>query len=158
NRPQLLFRYFKQLFAQVTNPPIDPIREKLVMSVVTSMGPRPNLLRETPGSSRRIKVPQPILTNAELEKLRELPDPRFKTKTLRMVFRASSGPDGLRAGVIDLCRQASRAVSEGYKFLILSDRSVDAEWAPIPSLLACSAVHHHLVRKSLRAEVALIIE
>jgi glutamate synthase (NADPH/NADH) large chain/glutamate synthase (ferredoxin) len=157
-RPQLLFKYFKQLFAQVTNPPIDPIREHLVMSLVTSIGPRPNLLREEPGRSRRIRVQQPILTNGDLEKIREIGDPRFKNRTLPMLFKAAQGPEGLRAGILDLCRQASRAIRDGCNFLILSDRGVNDEWAPIPSLLAVSAVHHHLVRKSTRAEVALILE
>ena len=158
DRPQLLFNYFRQLFAQVTNPPIDPIREKLVMSLGTSIGPRPNLLAENSGSTRRIQVPRPLLTNADLEKIREIGDPEFKSKTLEMLFESTSGPDGLRAGVVQLCRQASQAVREGYKFIILSDRSVDADWAPIPSLLAVSAVHHYLVKVSLRAEVALIVE
>lgn len=158
DRPQLLFRYFKQLFAQVTNPPIDPIREYLVMSLVTSIGPKPNLLSESPEVWRRIKAEQPILTNVDLEKIRQLADPAFKSKTLSMLFKASDGPEGLRKGVVDLCRQATRAIREGYKFLILSDRGVSDEWAPIPSLLGVSAVHHHLVRKSIRAEVALIVE
>ncbi len=157
-RPQLLFRYFRQLFAQVTNPPIDPIREQLVMSLATNIGPKPNLLGEAPEDWRRITVRSPVLTNAELQKIRELADPDFRSKTLDMVFRAADGPEGLRAGVIRLCRQATRAIRDGYRFLILSDRGVDAEWAPIPSLLGIAAVHHHLVRKSIRAEVGLIVE
>jgi glutamate synthase (NADPH/NADH) large chain/glutamate synthase (ferredoxin) len=157
-KPQILFKYFRQLFAQVTNPPIDPIREQLVMSLVTHIGPRPNLLGESAEDWRRIKVKQPILTNEDLTKIREIPDPFFKTKTIRMVFHAPDGPRGLRAGLLDVCRQASRAVREGYKFIILSDRGVDGTWAPIPSLLAISAVHHHLVYKSIRAEVGLIVE
>jgi glutamate synthase (NADPH/NADH) large chain len=158
NRPQLLFKYFKQLFAQVTNPPIDPIREQLVMSLVTNIGPKPNLLGETPESCRRIKVRQPILTNAELEKLREITDEHFRTKTLRMLFRVADGPDGMAAAVDELCRQASQAIREGYSFLILSDRGVNADWAPIPSLLGISSVHHHLVQECSRTEVGLIVE
>jgi glutamate synthase (NADPH/NADH) large chain/glutamate synthase (ferredoxin) len=157
-RPQLLFKYFRQMFAQVTNPPIDPIREQLVMSLVTHIGPRPNLLGEMAEDWRRIKVQQPILTNEDLTKIREIADPYFKTKTIRMLFHAADGPRGLRAALVDLCRQAARAVKEGYKFIILSDRGVDGTWAPIPSLLAISAVHHHLVGKSVRAEVGLIVE
>ncbi len=158
DRPQLLFKYFKQLFAQVTNPPIDPIREQLVMSLVTNIGPKPNLMDESPESCRRIKVQQPILTNADLHKIRGISDPHFRSKTLRMLFRVAEGPDGLGEAVDDLCRQASQAIKEGYKFLILSDRGVDENWAPIPSLLGISAVHHHLVRECTRTEVGLILE
>ncbi|MDP1945866.1 MAG: glutamate synthase large subunit [Nitrospirota bacterium] len=157
-RPQLLFKYFKQLFAQVTNPPIDPIREELVMSLTTSIGPKPNLMDEHPESCRRIRVKQPILTNADLQKIREIADPHFKSKTLKMLFRVAEGPEGLGAAVDDLCRQASQAIKEGYKFLILSDRGVNAEWAPIPSLLGIASVHHHLVRDCTRTEVGLIVE
>ncbi len=157
-RPQLLFKYFKQLFAQVTNPPIDPIREELVMSLTTSIGPKPNLMEEHPEACRRIRVKQPILTNAELQKIREFADPYFKSKTLRMLFRVAEGPEGLSAAVDEFCRQASQAIREGYKFLILSDRGVDEEWAPIPSLLGIAAVHHHLVRECTRTEVGLIVE
>ena len=158
DRPQLLFKYFKQLFAQVTNPPIDPIREQLVMSLVTNIGPKPNLMDESPESCRRIKVQQPILTNADLQKIRGISDPHFKSKTLRMLFRVAEGPDGLGEAVDDLCKQASHAIKEGYKFLILSDRGVNEEWAPIPSLVGISAVHHHLVRECTRTEVGLILE
>ena len=158
DRPQLLFKYFKQLFAQVTNPPIDPIREQLVMSLVTNIGPKPNLMEESPESCRRIKVQQPILTNADLQKIRGISDPNFKSQTLRMLFRVAEGPDGLGAAVDDMCRQASQAIKEGYKFLILSDRGVNEEWAPIPSLLGISAIHHHLVRECTRTEVGLILE
>ncbi|HEX6950894.1 MAG TPA: glutamate synthase central domain-containing protein, partial [Nitrospira sp.] len=147
DRPQLLFKYFKQLFAQVTNPPIDPIREQLVMSLVTNIGPKPNLMDESPESCRRIKVQQPILTNADLQKIRGISDPNFRSKTLRMLFRVAEGPDGLGAAVDAMCREASQAIKDGYKFLILSDRGVDEEWAPIPSLLGISAVHHHLIRE-----------
>ncbi|HEY5627055.1 MAG TPA: glutamate synthase large subunit [Nitrospira sp.] len=158
DRPQLLFKYFKQLFAQVTNPPIDPIREQLVMSLVTNIGPKPNLMDESPEACRRIKVQQPILTNADLQKIRGISDPHFKSKTLRMLFRVAEGPDGLGAAVDDMCRQASQAIKDGYKFLILSDRGVNEEWAPIPSLLGISSIHHHLVRECTRTEVGLILE
>lgn len=158
DRPQLLFKYFKQLFAQVTNPPIDPIREELVMSLTTSIGPKPNLMDEHPESCRRIRVKQPILTNADLQKIRELADPHFKSKTLQMLFRVAEGPEGLGAAVDDLCKQASQAIREGYKFLILSDRGVNEDYAPIPSLLGVAAVHHHLVRECTRTEVGLTVE
>ena len=158
DRPQLLFKYFKQLFAQVTNPPIDPIREQLVMSLVTSIGPKPNVMVEIPEACRRIRVQQPILTNADLEKVREIEDPHFRSQTLTMLFRVADGPDGLGAAVEAMCREASQAIKDGYKFLILSDRGVSEEWAPIPSLLGISAVHHHLVRECTRTEVGLILE
>ena len=158
NRPQLLFKYFKQLFAQVTNPPIDPIREQLVMSLVTNIGPKPNLIAEIPEACRRIKVQQPILTNADLEKIRKISDPHFISKELRTVFPVAEGPAGLGAAVDRLCHEASQAIKSGHKFLILSDRRINEDWAPIPSLLAVSAVHHHLVRESTRTEVGLILE
>ncbi len=158
NQPQLLPKYFKQLFAQVTNPPIDPIREQLVMSLVTNIGPKPNLTAEIPEACRRIKVQQPILTNAQLETIREIEDPHFVSKTLPLLFRVSEGPDGLGAAVDQLCQEASRAIQQGFKFLILSDRGVNEDWAPIPSLLGISSVHHHLVREATRTEVGLILE
>ena len=158
DRPQLLFKYFKQLFAQVTNPPIDPIREQLVMSLVTNIGPKANLLGETPESCRRIKVNQPILTNADLEKIRTIADGYFKSQTLSMLFPVAEGPHGLAGAVERLCRQASEAIRAGFNFIILSDRGINAEWAPVPSLLAISAVHHHLIRECSRTEVGLIVE
>ena len=158
DRPQLLFKYFRQLFAQVTNPPTDSIREQLVMSLVTNIGPKPNLLAQSPEGWRQIKVQQPILTNTDLAKIREMKDPNFKSTTLKMLFRAKEGSKGFRAALLELCRQASKAVLDGNKFIILSDRGVNQEWAPIPSLLAVSAIHHHLVRKSQRSQCGLILE
>ncbi|MBI5197104.1 MAG: glutamate synthase large subunit, partial [Nitrospirae bacterium] len=157
-RPQLLFKYFKQLFAQVTNPPIDPIREELVMSLSTNIGPKGNLLGETPEHAKRIKVNCPILTNRDLEKIRSISDGHFKSKTLKILFPVAAGPKGLAPAIDEICRQASEAIREGYKFIILSDRGVNAEWAPIPSLLAISAVHHHLIRECARTEVGMILE
>jgi glutamate synthase (NADPH/NADH) large chain len=157
-RPQLLYHYFKQLFAQVTNPPIDPIREQLVMSLATNIGPKPNLLGETPEHCRRIKVGQPILTNSDLEKIRSIADGHFKSKTLKIIFPVSGGPEGLENALEQLCLQSTQAIKSGYNFIILSDRGVSPDWAPIPSLLAISTVHHHLIEESLRAEVGLIVE
>ncbi|MGQ0649604.1 MAG: glutamate synthase central domain-containing protein, partial [Gemmatimonadaceae bacterium] len=156
--PQLLFNYFKQLFAQVTNPPIDPIREQLVMSLSVNIGPRVNVLGERPAHARRIRVRSPILSNAQLAKVRAIVDPRFRCKVLRALFPASGGPRAMHRAVESLCGHAEQAVREGYTILVLSDRGVDAAWAPIPSLLATSAVHHHLVREGLRTEVGLIVE
>jgi glutamate synthase (NADPH) large chain len=157
-RPQLLFKYFKQLFAQVTNPAIDHIREELVTSLMTNIGPKANLLEEVPESCRRIKVKQPILTNAGLEKIRGISDKQFQSRTLRMLFPVAQGPEGLEAAVDEMCRQASEAITAGYKFLILSDRGVNTDWAPVPSLLGISAIHNHLVRECTRTEVGLIVE
>jgi glutamate synthase (NADPH/NADH) large chain/glutamate synthase (ferredoxin) len=157
-QPQLLFKYFRQLFAQVTNPPIDPIRESLVMSLATSIGPRPNLLFQEPGQCRRIQVKQPILTNQDLKKIKALQDPRLKSTTLKILFEVRLGEKGLRKSLGLLCRQASNLVKEGYRLLILSDREVNEHQAPIPSLLALSAIHHHLILKSQRAQVGLIVE
>ena len=160
SEPQLLFNYFKQLFAQVTNPPIDPIREQLVMSLSVNIGPRTNVLGERPEHARHIRVKSPILTNAALEKIRAVAkeDARFRCKTLRMLFPAAGGAKALHLALESLCRKASQAVHEGHTLVVLSDRGVDADWAPIPSLLATAAVHHHLVREGLRTEVGIIVE
>ena len=158
--PQLLFNYFKQLFAQVTNPPIDPIREQLVMSLSVNIGPRTNVLGERPEHARHIRVKSPILTNVALEKIRAMgkEDPRFKCKTLRTVFPAAGGAKAFHLALEALCRKASQAVHEGHTLIVLSDRGVNADWAPLPSLLATAAVHHHLVREGLRTEVGIIVE
>jgi glutamate synthase (NADPH) large chain len=157
-RPQLLFSYFKQLFAQVTNPPIDPIREKLVMSLATSLGPKANLMLEAPEACRRIRVDQPILTDAELAKIRAIKGPHFRARTLSLVFEAAQGPAALETALEAICDQAVSAVREGYQFLILSDREAGLERAAIPSLLGVSAVHQRLIREKLRTEVGIVVE
>ena len=158
DRPQPLFHYFKQQFAQVTNPPIDPIREQLVMSLTSYLGAEGNLLAETPEHAHTLKLDQPILTNHDLEKLRRVSLGDFLAATLQMTFRADSGGSGLERALLGLCRRASRAIKDGYTVLILSDRGLDEEHAPIPSLLALSAVHHQLVREGSRTQVCLILE
>jgi len=158
DKPQSLFNYFKQLFAQVTNPPIDPIREELVMSLTSYIGTERNILEETPLHCHTLKLPHPILTNYDLEKLRRLSQGDFLAITLPALFRAEGGAEELERAVDGLCRRASLAIKSGYTLLILSDRGIDAEYAPIPSLLALSAVHHHLIREGLRTQVALIVE
>ncbi|MBI5480938.1 MAG: glutamate synthase large subunit, partial [Deltaproteobacteria bacterium] len=158
DRPQLLYRYFKQTFAQVTNPPIDPIREQLVMSLLTHIGPEGNLLAERPEHASRIRVAGPILTNWELEKIRALQGERFRSVTLRALFPAADGPPALAAAVAGLCEQVSRAVADGHTLIVLSDRGVSERLAPIPMLLATSAVQQHLLRESTRTDVGLIIE
>jgi glutamate synthase (NADPH) large chain len=162
DRPKLLFTYFKQNFAQVTNPPIDPIREELVMSLVSIIGPRPNLF-DLEGMSRtkRLEVRQPILTNADLEKIRSISDvgdSHFQSLTLDATWPAEAGAAGMEPALGELCRQADEAVRDGTNIIILSDRRAGADRIPIPSLLACAAVHHHLIREGLRTSVGLVVE
>jgi glutamate synthase (NADPH) large chain len=158
DRPQPLFHYFKQLFAQVTNPAIDPIREELVMSLTSYIGTERNILAETPEHCHTLKLPHPILTNRDLEKLRRVSQGDFLASTLSMLFRVEGGEKELQRALDALCRRASLAIRDGYTLLILSDRGVDEEYAPIPSLLALTAVHNHLVRERTRTQCALIIE
>ena len=153
DKPQLLYTYFKQNFAQVTNPPIDPIREELVMSLVSFIGPRPNIF-DLEGSSRRkrLEVRQPILTNGDLEKIRYIghTEDRFDTKTIDITYGAEAGAAGMAGAVERLCERAEAAVAGGYNIIILSDRQVGPDRIPIPALLATAAVHHHLIRKGLQ--------
>ena len=162
NRPRLLYDYFKQGFAQVTNPAIDSIREELVMSLVSHIGPRPNLLAlNAGGHNKRLEVHQPILSNRDLEKVRRIEartGGAFKTTTLSMCYLADSGASGMEAALQALCERAETAVQKGNNILILSDREMDAEHIAIPALLATSAVHHHLIRAGLRTEVGLVVE
>jgi glutamate synthase (NADPH/NADH) large chain len=161
SKSKLLYTYFKQNFAQVTNPPIDPIREELVMSLVSFIGPRPNLL-DLEGTARhkRLEVRQPILTNEDLEKIRcigHLED-SFDTKTLDITYAAQRGAEGMRGALNRLCERAEAAVHGRYNIIILSDRMVGSDRIPIPALLATAAVHHHLIRKGLRTSVGLVVE
>src|SRR6476660_3438458 len=162
DKPKLLFTYFKQNFAQVTNPPIDPIREELVMSLVSIIGPRPNLFDlEGMSNTKRLEVHQPILTNADLEKIRSISDvaeTHFKSLTLDATWPAESGAAGMQEAVAALCIQADVAMRDGINIIILSDRRAGADRIPIPSLLACAAVHHHLIREGLRTSVGLVVE
>ncbi|HZZ74463.1 MAG TPA: glutamate synthase central domain-containing protein, partial [Puia sp.] len=158
DEPQHLSSYFKQLFAQVTNPPIDPIRERLVMSLATFAGNNGNLLVEDPLACHCVALKHPILTNHELEKIRSIDTGIFQAKTLQLYFRADEKPGSLQAGVERLCRYAVDAAKDGFEVLILSDRAIDSDHAPIPSLLAVAAVHHHLIRKGLRGQVGIIVE
>jgi glutamate synthase (NADPH/NADH) large chain len=162
DKPKLLFTYFKQNFAQVTNPPIDPIREELVMSLVSIIGPRPNLFDlEGVSYTKRLEVRQPILTNADLEKIRsisEVGDGHFKSRFLDTTWPAEHGVDGMKDALDALCARAEAAVREGINIIILSDRRAGVDKIPIPSLLACAAVHHHLIRQGLRTSVGLVVE
>ncbi|MFZ0732841.1 MAG: glutamate synthase large subunit [Candidatus Sulfotelmatobacter sp.] len=158
DKPQSLFNYFKQLFAQVTNPPIDPIREEMVMSLISYIGSERNILEETSEHCHMLKLAHPLLTNRDLEKLRRVSNRDLLATTLPALFCASEGEAGLRRALDELCRRASRAVKAGYSLLILSDRGVDKDYAPIPCLLALAAVHNLLVREETRTQVALITE
>ena len=154
----LLYNYFKQLFAQVSNPPLDAIREELVTSVETFVGSEGNLFDETQDQCRQLKVSEPILRNAEVAKIKDIDRNGIRSATLSMLFRPGDGPGALEGAMDLLCRQASESVEEGYEILVLSDRGVDAEHAPMPSLLAVSGVHHHLVREGTRTKAGLIVE
>ncbi len=160
-KPKLLYNYFKQNFAQVTNPPIDPIREELVMSLVSMIGPRPNLLGHHAGSHKRLEVSQPVLTDADLAKIRsisELLDGAFRTATIDATWPASEGAEGLERAVERICREATDAVLADNNILIISDRAASADRIPIPALLATAALHHHLIRQGLRMQTGLVVE
>ncbi len=161
-RPKLLYSYFKQNFAQVTNPPIDPIREELVMSLVSFIGPRPNLF-DLKGQSRRrrLEVRQPILTNADLEKIRAIGQSRdnhFESKTLDITYAVEKGAAGMEDALKRLCTRAETAINGGFTIIILSDRAASPDYIPIPALLAVAAVHNHLIRKGMRTSVGLVVE
>jgi glutamate synthase domain-containing protein 2/glutamate synthase domain-containing protein 1/glutamate synthase domain-containing protein 3 len=158
DRPQSLFNYFKQLFAQVTNPPIDPIREELVMSLISYIGTERNILDEAPENCHTLRINQPILSNKDLEKLRRVSSGDLLATTLPTLFRAEDGEKGLKRALDELANRSAHAVESGYTLLILSDRGVDSTFAPIPSLLAMAAVHNRLVKDKTRTQVALIIE
>jgi glutamate synthase (NADPH) large chain len=162
NRPRLLYDYFKQGFAQVTNPAIDPIREELVMSLVSLIGPRPNLLGlDEGGTHKRLEVDQPILSNQDLEKIRRIEARTsgvFKTKTVTLCYTTDLGASGMATALEKMCLAAKRAVEDGNNILVLSDRNMDAAYIAIPALLATSAVHHYLTREGLRTKVGLVVE
>jgi glutamate synthase (ferredoxin) len=159
DKPRLLYEYFKQLFAQVTNPPLDAIREELVTDMGSTIGPERNLLKPEPESCRQIKIKYPIIHNAHVAKLRHLPpDSPFRSTTLSMLYNPAEDGPGLEKAMEELCRRASEAVKAGFNILILSDRGVGPAQAPIPSLLATAGVHHHLVREGTRTRCALVVE
>ena len=157
SKPQLLYAYFKQLFAQVTNPAIDPIREELVMSLESYIGPAKNLLSEGVGHCRRLHVKRPVLTNEELTKIRDIKLNGFKTKTIPILFDVADQKDFTKA-LDRICTHAADAIKNGYKFIILSDRGADKDRCALPALLATGAVHHYLVKKSLRTQIGILVE
>ncbi len=162
DRPRLLFDYFAQLFAQVTNPPLDAIREELVTSLSASLGPEANLLSPSPASCRQVVIPFPVITNDELAKLRHInldgDMPGLATTVLRGVYDVEGGGEGLKARIDEICAEADDAIKGGTRILMLSDRHSNADSAPIPSLLLTAAVHHHLVREKTRTQVGLVVE
>jgi len=157
-KDQILYNYFKQLFAQVTNPAIDSIREKLVMSLESFIGPEKNILEETPEHSHKLRVENPILTDEELARIRDISINAFRTKTIYTFFDVSAGRDGFKQALERICFESEYAIEKGYSFIILSDRGADKDNVALPALLAASAVHQHLVRKTIRSQVGLIIE
>jgi glutamate synthase (NADPH/NADH) large chain len=162
DRPRLLFDYFTQLFAQVTNPPLDAIREELVTSLISTIGPSGNLLEPSPASCRNISLPFPVIDNDELAKLIHVNAdgdlPGLKAATLSGLYRVTGGGEALAARLAEICAEADAAIEDGARLIVLSDRHSDAEHAPIPSLLLTSAVHHHLIRTKQRTQVGLLVE
>jgi len=158
NKSQLLYNYFKQLFAQVTNPPIDPIREEIVTSTEIMLGGEGNILEPTPESSRMIKLKHPILSNDELEKLRQVRRPGFKAVTLPILFEGSGGAKSLESALDKMFAEADKAITDGVNILILSDRGISRELVSIPALLAIAGLHHHLIRSGTRTKVGLVLE
>ncbi len=157
-KPQLLYNYFRQLFAQVTNPPIDPYRENLVMSLMSFVGRQHNLLDEKPVHCRQLKLYYPILTNDDIKRLKSAKLKGFKVGSVPMLFKTEEGRGSLTSGLEQLCLAVEKKVDEGYSMVILSDRGITREWAAIPALLATSTVHHHLVDRGKRHLTALVIE
>lgn len=157
-RPQVLYNYFKQLFAQVTNPPLDAIREELVTSLITTIGSEGNLLEETPEQCRLLRLDQPVVTNAELKKIKQLDQPGLKSRTFSILFEREQGASGMRKRLDTLRQEATQAIEDGVTVIILSDRGVNRQQAAIPALLAVSGVHHHLIREGTRTHCGLVVE
>jgi len=158
DKPQLLYNYFKQLFAQVTNPPIDPIREELITSTTLTLGSEGNLIDPHPESCRQLRLAEPILKNSEMEKLRSIDQPGIKSKTLPILFNPNEGKTGLERALNVMFEAADQAIAEGATILILSDKGVDRSHAPVPALLATAGLHHHLIRAGTRTRVGLVLE
>ena len=159
NRPQTFFNYFRQQFAQVTNPAIDSIRENLVMSLIEYVGRvGTGILNPDETNCKMVRLPHPILTNTQLDILCNIRYKGFNTVKLPMIFKCAKGEEGLREALDDLCKKAEKSVDDGYNYIILSDRDIDADHAAIPSLLAVSAVHHYLISVGKRVQTALIVE
>jgi len=158
NRPRLLYDYFKQLFAQVTNPPLDGIREELVTQVGSTIGPEGNLLKPGPLHCRQIKLKSAVITNEELARLRDMDLPGFRSRVISIVYPVAEGGQGLDDALKRICAEADQALADGVTYLILSDRDIDPEHAPMPALLATAGVHHHMIRQGTRAQISLVLE
>jgi glutamate synthase (NADPH/NADH) large chain len=158
DQPRLVYDYFKQLFAQVTNPPIDSIREEVIMSLECYIGPERNLLETSELHCQRLLVPHPVLTNDELAGVQDISKPGWRTRTIDMTFARSDGPEGLKAAIERICLEAETAINEGFSLIVLSDRQVSQDRVPVSALLACGAVHLHLVRAAKRTRIGLVIE
>ena len=158
NKPQVLFAYFKQLFAQVTNPPIDPIREELVTSLINYIGAQGNILNKEISSNPFIEIESPILSNKDMAKIKRLRNTEFKTTTIPITFKYDSGVEGFKVALDKICSRASERIKEGYNIIVLSDKYEDAYEASIPSLLAVSAVQHHLIKEKTRTKVSIVVE
>jgi glutamate synthase domain-containing protein 2/glutamate synthase domain-containing protein 1/glutamate synthase domain-containing protein 3 len=158
DRPQLLYNYFKQLFAQVTNPPLDAIREEIITSMITTIGSEGNLLEETPQQCGLLRLERPIITNAELAKIKSLETGRIRSRVLSILFPRADGVEGMRRRLHELRDEASQAIKDGIAILVLTDRGVNRDCVPIPALLATSNIHHHLIRESTRTRCGLVVE
>lgn len=158
NKPSMLYNYFKQMFAQVTNPPIDGIREEIITATGTSIGPERNLLKPVPEACRQIRLKTPILTNEEMAKIRHLDREGFKTVELSFLYPAAEGGAGMEKALAEINRKADTLVADGCNLIILTDRGIDSEFAAIPALLAVSSVHHHLIRQGTRTQMSLLVE
>jgi len=158
NKSRLLYDYFKQLFAQVTNPPFDPFRERVVSSVLATVGPELDLFQESSKHCHQFQVPDPVITNRQLEQMRHMYVGDLRAVTLPILFKAAKGGAGLKAAMNELCETAAQAVRDGASILVLTDRGTDRDHAPIPALLACAGVHHHLIRNGLRTRCGLVLE
>jgi glutamate synthase (NADPH/NADH) large chain len=158
DQPRMLYDYFKQLFAQVTNPPIDPIREEVIMSLECYIGPEQNLLETTEPHCHRLLVPHPILTNEELAALKGMDHRGWKSKVIDITWPKSEGEEGMVRALDRVCDEVEKAIEDGYALVILSDRAMSAERVPMSSLIACGGVHHHLVRKAKRTRIGIVLE
>ena len=157
-KPQLLFNYFKQLFAQVTNPPIDPIREEVIMGEEVLLGAEGNLLEETPEQAKRLSIPRPVITNSELLQIKKIDDDNFKSVTIQILFNKFKGKNAIKKRLKEIFKEVDKAIKEKYSIIILSDRGVDEHNIAIPSLLVTSGLHHHLIKKGTRTLVSIITE
>jgi len=158
NRPRLLYDYFKQLFAQVTNPPLDGIREELVTQVSSPLGPEGNLLEPGPESCRQLWLDSPVLDNGALARIKALDEPHFRCRTIATLYPVHGGGEALAEALVSLCAEVDRAIEAGYGYIVLSDRGVDENHAPIPALLAMAGVHHHLIRQGTRTRAGIVVE